>query len=132
MLEFNDISAFLTHMRTVATNLPAVEHRAVEAAAEMIRDEAKAELGTYQEQEGPLLGWPELADSTKDDRVRLGYTENDPGLREGEMRESITCTARGNEAAVGSNDDKLVWFDQGTNTGQPPREVLARAAFRKA
>ena len=135
-MEFSDIAAFVAHMQRVAAGLPAVEHRAVEAGAEIIRDEAKKEIGTYQEQEGPFAGWAELADRTKDDRVRQGYTENDPGLRSGEMQESVTCTARGNEAAVGSNDDHLVWFDQGTERHggmyQPPREVLGRAAFRKA
>lgn len=135
MIEFKDIDAFTAHLRGLIPAVEAAGHRGVEAAAEIIRDEAKAELGTYQDQIGPFLAWAELADNTKNDRVRQGYTENDPGLRSGEMRDSITCTARGQEAAIGSNDDKLVWFDQGTDQGasehQPPREVLGGAAFRK-
>src|ERR1700735_5045577 len=49
----------------------------------MIRDEAKAAIGTYK------FRWPHLAESTQEDRLRKGFSEDEPGLRTGEMRESI-------------------------------------------
>ena len=63
--------------------------RAVVHCATLVEEEAKAEIGTYQDQAGPFIAWPELADSTKEDRTRQGFTENDPGLRSGAMRDSI-------------------------------------------
>src|SRR3954447_9438245 len=103
-----------------------MEHRALEKAAKVVEKRAKEKIGEYQDQAGPFIAWPELADSTKEDRLKQGFTENDPGLRTGGMRDSIEHTVINNEAHVGSNDDKLVWFELGTEK-QPPRSVLGGA-----
>ena len=103
-----------------------MEHRALEKAAVVVEKRAKEKIGEYQDQAGPFIAWPELADFTKEDRLRKGFTENDPGLRTGEMRDSIEHTVIDNEAHVGSDDDKLVWFELGT-VNQPPRSVLGGA-----
>lgn len=87
-------------------------------------------IGDYQNAAGPFAGWAELADATKDDRVRRGFSENDPGLRTGAMRDSIGIAVGAREAVVGSNDDHLVWFELGTSK-QPPRSVLGIAAVHK-
>lgn len=100
------------------------EHHALELASQIVEKEAKHVLGTYD------YGWPQLAETTKEDRVRKGFTENDPGLRSGEMRESIEHTVFATEAFIGSNDDHLVYFDIGTSK-QPPRPVLLAAAIKK-
>ena len=103
-----------------------VEQLALEKAAVVVEKRAKEKVGEYQDAAGPFAGWAELADATKDDRARQGFTENDPGLRTGEMRDSIEHTVTGNEAHVGADDDKLVWFELGT-VNQPPRSVLGGA-----
>lgn len=103
-----------------------MEHNALEKAAIIVETRAKEKIGEYQEEAGPFIAWPELADSTKEDRLRQGYTENDPGLRSGEMRASIEHQVADGEAQVGSDDDKLVWFELGT-VKQPPRSVLGGA-----
>lgn len=105
-------------------------HSGLEAAARIVQTEAKAEIGHYQGAISGLPAWAELADSTKDDRVRHGFTENDPGLRSGAMRDSIETNVSGHEATIGSDDDNLVYFELGT-TKQPPRTVLAGALMRK-
>ncbi|MCE2579585.1 hypothetical protein LDL36_14000 [Komagataeibacter sp. FNDCR1] len=106
-------------------------HDGLEQAARIVEREAKAELGHYQQAAGPFPAWAELADSTKDDRVRKGYPENEPGLRSGEMRDSIEHVVRARTAHVGSDDDKLVYFELGT-VKQPPRAVLSGALIRKS
>lgn len=105
-------------------------HRALDAAAAIVQSEAKAELGTYQDAAESLPAWAELANSTKKDRLRQGYTENDPGLRSGAMRDSIGRTIERREAHVGSNDEHLVYFELGTSK-QPPRPVLAGSLIRR-
>lgn len=100
------------------------EHHALEHAARAVETEAKRVIGTYD------YGWPELAESTQEQRVAQGYSANEPGLRTGEMRDSIEHTTQGDEAHVGSNDEHLVFFDLGTSK-QPPRPVLAAAAMHK-
>ena len=130
MKEFADIASFLAHMAGVGARAVVAGHAGVERAAAAIEAEARREIGTYQEAAGPFQAWPELAPFTKADRLARGYSENDPGLRTGEMRDSIERTAQGEQAAVGSNDDKLLWFEMGTAT-QPPRSVLGTAAVHE-
>ena len=98
------------------------------AANGLIEDRSKEKIGEYQGNQGPFSAWPELADATKEDRVRQGYSENDPGLRNGEMRASIEHKVIGHEGHVGSDDDKLLWFELGTDK-QPARSVLGGSAF---
>ena len=75
---------------------------AVKDAAVEIQRRAREKLGTYQP------GWPELADGTKKQRVALGWSENDPLLRSGELANSIGYRVhwswRGWDAAVGVPD----------------------------
>lgn len=120
----------------MAEKVHRAEQHALEHAAKVVVAEAKEAIGTYQDAVDPFAAWPELADATKADRVRQGYSENDPGLRSGEMRDSIEHTVKmsdfgSGEAHIGSNDDKLVWFELGT-VNQPPRSVLGGAAARKS
>ncbi|KDE19672.1 hypothetical protein AZ09_10390 [Acetobacter aceti 1023] len=122
-----EFAAFLTE---TALKVNDATHSALDDAARIVQVEAKHEVGQYQEAAGPFPAWAELADSTKEDRVRHGFTENDPGLRTGEMRESIKRSVGGHEAHVGSDDDKMVFFELGTEK-QPPRTVLAGALIRK-
>src|SRR4051794_36413616 len=107
-----------------------MEHHALEQAAVVVEKRAKEKIGEYQDQAGPFIAWPELADATKADRVNQGYPEDEPGLRSGEMRDSIEHVVVDSEAQVGSNDDKLVWFELGTSK-QPPRSVLGGAVIEK-
>lgn len=118
------------HLGEIELRQHEMERRALEKAAKVVEKRAKKKIGEYQDQAGPFIAWPELADFTKDDRLRKGFTENDPGLRTGEMRDSIEHVVTGSEAHVGSNDDKLVWFELGTEK-QPPRSVLGGAAVEE-
>ena len=121
---------FIGHLAGVDHRLHTHGIKAMEWVGEIVEKEAKNELGTYQASAGPFAGWAELADSTKSDRVSKGFTENDPGLRTGEMRESIRHVADDHEVVIGSDDDKMVWFEVGT-AKQPPRSVLGVAVIHK-
>lgn len=129
MREFSltEFAAFLTET-TVEAEM--ATHHALERAGRIVQREAKAEIGHYQDAAPPFAAWAELAQSTKDDRVRQGYTENDPGLRSGEMRESVQYRVLGHEVHIGSDDQKLVYFELGTEK-QPPRTVLAGSLIKK-
>ena len=128
MIEIDGFLELATKLGEVALKQHEMEHHALEKAAKLVEKRAKEKIGQYQEQVGPFVGWAELADFTKEDRLRQGYTENDPGLRSGQMRDSIEHVVTDGEAQVGSNDDNLVFFELGTSK-QPPRSVLAGAAI---
>ena len=114
----------------IAVQQHEMEQHALEKVAVVVEKRAKEKIGEYQDQTGPFIAWPELEDATKEDRVRQGYTEDDPGLRSGQMRDSIEHVVRDSEAQIGSNDDKLVFFELGT-IHQPPRSVLGGAVVEK-
>jgi hypothetical protein len=123
MMELLELAAKLGE---IALQQHEMEHRILEKAAVLVEKRAKEKVGEYQEQAGPFVAWQELADATKEGRLKQGYTEDDPGLRSGEMRDSIEHEVQVPEAHVGSDDDKLVWFELGTSK-QPPRSVLGGA-----
>lgn len=88
-----------------------------------LEHQAKAYIGEYQD------GWPALAESTLEEKTRLGYAPPDnPLLRTGEMRESIEHFASesfgGAEGAIGSNDPVANWQEHGTSRGIPPRPFI--------
>jgi HK97 gp10 family phage protein len=127
--EFQDVGSFALHLAATALAIKAAEHRILDRAAQIIEKDAKRQLGHYQDQVGPFNGWPDLAESTQKERERKGFTPDDPGVRTGAMRDSITRQVEGSEAAVGSDKDEMVWFELGTPT-QPPRPVLGPAAYK--
>lgn len=109
-------------------------HAGLDVIARKIEKDAKAEIGTYQDAVGPFPGWSELADATKDDRIRQGYSENDPLLRSGQRMDDITHAVEGLEAAIGTPQSALtaqiaVYEEFGT-TKEPARPVLGPAAFK--
>jgi hypothetical protein len=130
------LEEYIVALKRAAAEVPAGIEAGLHEAGALIEKEAKAEIGTYQRgSTGPFGDWPELADYTKEDRLKRGFTENDPGLRTGEMRDSIGHTVHGESVHIGSNDDKLKWFELGTQgkageMAQPPRSVLGVAMFR--
>jgi hypothetical protein len=129
------LDEMLLHLAEVTIAIRHETHEALTHAAQIVQREAQQELGTYQGAAGPFAAWAELADATKEERVALGFSENDPGVRTGEMRDSIQYSvgtgADWQQANVGSDDPKMVYFELGTMT-QPPRSALGGAAFRRA
>ena len=125
-MEFSSLGKFAAHLLTIQASVALEAHHGLEKVASSIEKTAKEELGSYQQGIGPYGAWPELAEATKADRIRQGYSENDPGVRSGAMQESISHQTGWTEAVVGSDDQNLVWFELGTEK-QPPRAVLGPA-----
>lgn len=105
-------------------------HHGLERIAQRIERTAKAEFGHYQPATGSFPEWPELAESTKDDRAAKGFAENEPLLRTGELHDSIEHEVHGAEleAVIGSKDERMEWHELGTER-MPARPVLGPAAF---
>jgi HK97 gp10 family phage protein len=126
MREFNLASFARFVAEELTDNVKEAREMALEAGAQMIQDEAKSVIGTYS------FEWPQLAPSTQADREAKGYPANEPLLRTGELRDSITYTIvkPGELAEIGSNSDIAVYQELGTTT-IPPRPFLLSSAFYK-
>lgn len=128
-MHFASMAHFAEHLLTASAAELLALHKGLEKCAVLIETTAKAELGTYQPAVGPFQDWAELTDSTKESRVHQGYTENDPLLRSGELKNSISHETGGLETVVGSTSPVMEYMEFGTKN-MPPRPVLGPALFR--
>jgi len=127
-MEFGSFGALGAHFGRLALQGEAVTHHIVDQAAQVIEKEAKARVGSYQDGIGPFAAWANLAPSTVDDRIRKGFTPDDPLLRTGSLRKSYEHKAKGAEAVVGSASIIALYMEQGTSK-MPPRAVVGPAAI---
>jgi hypothetical protein len=126
-MDFADLARILeTASLTVGHQLTIV----VRDYAKEVEKESKAEIGNYQPATGPFDAWPDLAESTQVDRVRKGYSANEPELRTGELRDSIKSEASGLSSIAGSTSPIMLYQENGTPT-MPPRAIIGMAYIRK-
>lgn len=126
---FGSLGEFALHLAKVEVALYAEMQHGLDRALTAIENTAVSEFGTYQPAVGPFPAWEELAEFTKDDRLKAGYTENDPLLRSGELRDSSGHEVQGLEGVAGSTDPVMVYQEFGT-VKIPPRPVWGPAAVR--
>jgi phage gpG-like protein len=127
--EFKTFGAFAAHLITRQLATHEMLHLGLRHIAHKIEETAKEEIGVYQPEVGPFPAWPQLADATVEDRIAQGYSANEPLLREGSLRSSISHEVKGLEAVIGSTSDIAVYQELGTEK-IPPRPFLGPAAFR--
>jgi len=138
MRKFKDVKDFAQFMQSRALPaLPSALHRGVEDGSNLILKTVQAQIGHYLDGPEPGLPTAPLAKSTIDDRIRKGFTPDDPGLRTGEMRDSygvrIDEAGQTVAASIGSDDIKAIVFELGRweqGNYQPPRPELSIAAMR--
>ena len=129
MREFAHIGEMVAHLAGMAAAETLALHHGLKKCAVAIEKTARSEIGTYQGEVGQFAAWAPLADSTQADRVAKGYTPNDPLLRSGELRNSISHQIDTLEAVIGSTSEVMVYQELGT-AAIPPRAVLGPAAIR--
>jgi len=129
MSQFNSLGAFALHISSLQARQQHAAEKGLKKVAQAIEKTAKSEFGVYQPAVGPFSEWAPLAESTQEERLRLGFTPDDPLLRTGQLKNSISHEVHGTEAAVGSPSDVMVAQELGTPR-IPPRPVLGPAAIR--
>jgi HK97 gp10 family phage protein len=127
---FMNIAEAITHFGGLGGKVTGAGRHSLDRACRVIRDEARASLGHYQEAAGPFEAWAPLAEATMEDRARQGYPADEPELRDGTLRDSIEYRVDSpHQAEVGSNDPVAVYQEHGT-AKMPPRSILGGAAVR--
>nr|WP_199065122.1 hypothetical protein [Chromobacterium sp. ASV5] len=132
-MEFNSFGGLALHMAGLHVEVAKKLQEGLERCAERIELEAKAEIGQYQAAAGPFPAWEQLADSTEQEKARLGYPADSPLLRTGAMEGEIAHSVGLLEAVIGAKDTPagriLVYHEFGTPK-MPPRPVLGPALFK--
>lgn len=100
----------------------------MKAAATVVQHDAKERIGEYQDEVGPFPEWEQLADSTEEEKARLGFLADAPLERTGEMRDSIEKEFHPMEAVIGSKLPEAAFQEFGTEH-IPPRPFLGPAVF---
>lgn len=136
MKTFRTFDTFARHLERVVKNHQKYELKAAKFIGKVIVKQAKDSIGHLQEGAGPFSTWPELADSTKADKERLGFVFNEqynPLLRTGELRDSIKSTVtqlgKYTKVRVGSTSEIMVYQELGT-AHIPPRSVLGLTMYK--
>jgi phage gpG-like protein len=129
MKEFKSFATFATHLQLLAIEGKIVRRGIVEAGAQEVQDTARGMIGFYHDDPH----WPELSPEYEAAKVKAGYEADAPLLRTGEMRDSIThsISLDGNSATIGTDDQKMVWHELGTDR-MPPRPVMSPAGAHSA
>jgi len=119
-----DLAAMSALLITKGEALEAHLVDAMQQAAQLVRQEAQDEIGVYQ------AGWVQLADSTEQQKARMGYSANAPLLATGQLKNSFEYNVSGLKAVIGSNDRTIKYHEFGTSK-MPPRPVLLTSVTKK-
>lgn len=125
-----DLEQFAREMSSASASIATGLEASFRIVVKDIEETAKEELGVYQPAYGPFESWAPLAQPTKADRVRQGYSEDEPLLRSGELRDSIISEVAGLAAIVGTKSEIGLWLEFGT-ARIPPRPFIGPAYVRK-
>lgn len=120
---FPDLGSLATYIALRATAIEASLSQGLEQVGEMIAEDARDKIGTYQAASGPFIAWAPLAASTVE---RKGH--NLPLYETGELQDSFDFDVVGLEMAAGSKDPKMVFHERGTER-MPARPVVGPAGF---
>ena len=130
--KFDSFAEYARNLEKSLLQFSIAEKVILETVGVEVEKNAKSKFGEYQEGVGRFEKWPELAESTKEDRVKKGFSENDPLLRDGTLRDSVSHSvdlAR-KRVEVGSTSEVMVWQELGTDR-IPPRPVIGPAMYEK-
>jgi HK97 gp10 family phage protein len=128
--EFEGVQSFVLHLLAAELIWREQRKRALNAAATLIKNDARAQIGEYQNAVGNYPAWAELAESTEDQKARLGAPADAPLLRFGDLQKSFRSELDGEDAViVGSTDPVMEYHEFGTSK-MPPRPVLGPALYK--
>lgn len=121
--------SFADKLRQLAGSEEEKMHQGLKIVANLITETAKEEIGTYQNAAGKFPAWAPLAESTEREKLRLGYNANEPLLRTGALRDSITNKVERLTAIIGSTSPIMLYHEYGT-VRMPARPVIGLAAYK--
>lgn len=126
---FTSLGQFALRLLAADVAIQVQAHRALHKVGKIVEDEAKDEIGRYQDAIGPYPAWAPLAPATEERKAQMGYPADAPLLATGQMRDNITHEVAGPEVVIGSPDERALYHEVGTDK-MPPRPVFGPAAYK--
>jgi hypothetical protein len=129
MREFSTFEELARYLLRVARAVPRENERAAKDIGKHVVAAAKGKLGDYQLSFTTPDGfsfpqWAPLAEATNADRISQGYPPDEPLLREGDLRDSISFTVSGawhaDTITVGTPSTIGFWQEFGTPDAAHP------------
>jgi hypothetical protein len=131
MQNFDSMASFGRHLIKNAARSKECYAPALDQIGKIVTYVAKSKLGKYQPAIGPFAGWAALTEYTINERIEAGFTPNDPLLRSGHLRDSISYVAQYPKLVVGSPLPYAVDQELGVEADRlPPRPFLGPAMFQ--
>lgn len=158
MKSFESIADFIIHLRGIAATADLRLQHGLREAGEVVQEEARHSIGTYQKSAGPFAAWEPLAENTLQGftdgkghhhpgKEELGFAPPDNPLeRTEQLKNAIELSVTHNLARVGVPDENVgdgsaedpfrnlglvaFWLETGTEK-MPARSFLGRALFVK-
>ncbi len=128
--EFEGLEAFAAHMIALTVAMKLANRQALKDAAALIKKDASAQIGHYQDAVGAYPEWAPLAESTEEQKARLGAPADAPLERFGDLKKSFASTLEGEDSViVGSTDPVMDYHEFGTSK-MPPRPVIGPALYK--
>lgn len=125
--ELEGLDALALHLVASVAAWREVRRNGLNAAAKIIKVDCRKQIGTYQAAIGEYPEWAQLAESTEDEKARLGAPADAPLLRWGDLQKSFRSTlVSDDEVIVGSTDPVMEYHEFGTSK-MPPRPVIGPA-----
>jgi HK97 gp10 family phage protein len=129
--EFGSLAALAAELSVIAMReIDVAQKHALKQAANIIKKDARAQIGHYQDGVGDYPAWAPLADSTEDEKARVGAPADAPLERFGDLKKSFKSEFENEHTIiVGSIDPVMEYHEFGTSK-MPPRPVLGPALFK--
>src|ERR1019366_7248311 len=83
-VKFESLGALAAHLAMREVKLAVELHEGLRVVAASVEKSAREKIGSYQAESGPFPAWEPLAESTEDEKARLGYPADAPLLRTGD------------------------------------------------
>lgn len=128
--EFEGLEAFAFQLVAMSVLWREERKQALKAVGNLLTRDMRAQIGAYQPQVGNYLEWAPLADSTEDEKARLGAPADAPLERWGDLAKSFRSTVEGSEELIaGSTDPVMEYHEFGTDK-MSPRSVVGPALYK--
>ena len=127
--EFDSLEAFARALIASAVAWREERRLVLRMVGKLLAQDMRSQIGHYQGAVGNYLEWAELAESTEDEKARVGAPPDAPLLRFGDLAKSFRFSVDGEEVYVGSTDPVMEYHEFGTSK-MPPRSVIGPALLK--